>query len=41
MIMSALLVFIFSLKDRKISKTEGVIFLLIFVTYYSYVIYNG
>ena len=41
MIMSALLVFIFSLKDRKISKSEGIIFLMIFVIYYSYVIYNG
>lgn len=41
MIMSALLVFIFSLKDRKISKSEGFVFLMIFVIYYSYVIYNG
>ena len=41
MIASALLVFIFSLKDRKISKSEGFVFLAIFVIYYSYVIYKG
>lgn len=41
MIASALLVFIFSLKDRKISKSEGIVFLMIFVIYYSYVIYKG
>ena len=41
MIVSALLVFIFSLKDRKISKSEGLVFLMIFVIYYSYVIYKG
>ena len=41
MIISALLVFIFSWKDRKISKAEGLAFLMIFVIYYSYVIYNG
>ena len=41
MIVSALLVFIFSLKDRKISKSEGLVFLMIFAIYYSYVIYKG
>jgi cation:H+ antiporter len=41
MIASALLVFIFSLKDRKISKSEGIVFLMIFAIYYSYVIYKG
>ena len=41
MIISALLLFIFSWKDRKIDKTEGIIFLIIFVSYYSYVIYKG
>ncbi len=38
MIISALLLFLFSLNDRKISKKEGAIFLIIFVIYYSYVI---
>ncbi len=41
MIVSALLVFFFSLKDRKISKSEGFVFLMIFAIYYSYVIYKG
>ena len=41
MILSALLLFVFSLKDRKINKAEGTIFLLLFVAYYSYVIYKG
>ena len=41
MIISALLLFIFSWKDRKIKKSEGAIFLLLFVAYYSYVIYKG
>lgn len=41
MILCALLVFIFSWKDRKISKFEGFVFLMIFAIYYSYVIYNG
>lgn len=38
MILSALLLFIFSFNDRKITKVEGFIFLLIFIVYYSYVI---
>ena len=38
MIVSALLLFLFSLNDHKISKKEGTIFLIIFVIYYSYVI---
>lgn len=41
MILSALLLFIFSFKDKKISKKEGIVFLLLFVIYYSYVIYTG
>lgn len=41
MFISALLLFIFSLNDRKISKNEGVVFLIIFLIYYSYVIYRG
>ena len=38
MIISVILLFIFSFNDRKISKNEGVIFLLIFLIYYSYII---
>ena len=41
MIISAFLLFIFSLNDRKISKYEGTVFLMLFITYYSYVIYRG
>ena len=41
MLMSALLLFLFSLEDRKIKKSEGLIFLFIFIVYYSYVIYAG
>ncbi len=38
MLLSAVLLLLFSFKDYKISKKEGLIFLLIFVIYYSYVI---
>ena len=38
MIISVILLFIFSFNDRKISRNEGVIFLLIFLIYYSYII---
>ena len=38
MILAALLMFIFSVDDRKITKREGIIFLLIFIAYYTYVI---
>ncbi len=38
MILSTFFLFIFSFNDRKISKKEGIIFLIAFVTYYSYVI---
>ena len=38
MIAAALLLFLFSLNDHKISKKEGFIFLLAFIVYYSYVI---
>lgn len=40
MIFSALLLFIFSFNDRKISKIEGITFLLTFIIYYSYVIFG-
>ena len=38
MIISTLLLFLFSFNDHKISKKEGIIFLITFVIYYSYVI---
>ena len=41
MLLSALLLFLFSWKDKKISRNEGIIFLIIFVIYYAYVIYAG
>jgi len=41
MLLSALLLFIFSFKDRKINKSEGITFLILFLLYYSYVIYMG
>ena len=40
MIASILLLFLFSLNDRKISTKEGITFLIIFVIYYSYVIFG-
>lgn len=40
MIISAMLLFVFSFNNRKISKKEGIIFLLIFIIYYSYVIFG-
>ena len=41
LLISAMLLFIFSFNDRKITKREGFIFLLIFIVYYGYVIYLG
>lgn len=41
MLLSALLLFVFSFKDKRISKKEGIAFLILFVIYYSYVIYTG
>ncbi len=38
MISSAILLFMFSLKGYKISKSEGLLFLLVFIIYYSYVL---
>ncbi len=40
MLLSVFLLFLFSLGDRKIIKVEGIIFLLIFVSYYSYIIFG-
>jgi cation:H+ antiporter len=39
MILSGLLLFICSFKDYKISRKEGLLFLILFVIYYSYVIF--
>ena len=41
MLLSVILLFIFSIDDRKLTKREGFIFLLIFVIYYGYVIISG
>lgn len=38
MIVAAVLLFAFSLKDRKIDKFEGIIMLVIFIVYYTFVI---
>ena len=38
MLLAALLLFVFGIRDRKIDKKEGIIMLTIFVVYYSYVI---
>ena len=39
MVLSSVLLLLFSFKDRKISKIEGIIFLIIFVVYYTFVIF--
>lgn len=39
MIISAILLFMFSFNDYKISKKEGIIFLILFIVYYGYVIF--
>lgn len=41
MLISSVLLFIFAYKDHKITKKEGLVFLTIFVIYYSYVIVGG
>jgi len=41
LLLSVVLLFAFSVGDRKISKYEGVIFLMIFTAYYSYIILRG
>lgn len=41
MLISSLLLFIFLLGDRKLTRREGIIFLTIFTIYYSYVIISG
>ena len=41
MIISVILLFVFSINDRKITKKEGIIFLMVFLAYYSIIIING
>lgn len=41
MIVSAVLLFIFSRNDRRISRAEGATFLMLFAAYYSYVVVTG
>lgn len=41
MIFAAILLFIVTFKNRKLGRNEGIIMLLIFVVYYSYVIIGG
>ena len=41
MLLSIILLFIFSKNDHKISRIEGIIFLIIFVVYYYFVIVSG
>ena len=41
MLFSVLLLFLFSVNDKKITKKEGLLFLLFFVIYYGTVIING
>ena len=38
MLISAIFLFIFSLNDYKISRREGLLFLILFITYYTYVL---
>ena len=40
MMLAAVLLFMFSFNDYKISKREGIIFLIVFAVYYSYVIFG-
>ena len=39
LLLSAVLLFIFSFNDRKIIRIEGIFMLMIFVGYYSYLIF--
>ena len=40
MIVAAILLFLFSFRNRRIDKFEGIIMLVIFIIYYSYVIFG-
>ncbi len=39
-VISALLVYVFSIGDKKISKKEGIVMLAVFILYYAYIIYE-
>lgn len=39
MITASILLFMFSFKDYKITRKEGILFLILFITYYSYVLF--
>ena len=41
MIVATVLLFLFSYKDRKLDKIEGIVFILVFIIYYAYVIHGG
>ena len=38
MVLSALLLFVFASNDRKVTYVEGIVFLILFIIYYSYVL---
>lgn len=40
MIIASILLFMFSFNDYKISRREGILLLIVFITYYSYVIFS-
>ncbi len=40
MIVAAILLFMFSFNDYKITKKEGLVFILLFIVYYSYVVFG-
>ena len=40
MIASAILLWLFAFRDYKISRKEGIMFLIVFIAYYSYVIFG-
>ena len=41
MLLSVVILFVFSINDKKITRKEGIIFLLCFISYYTIVIING
>ena len=41
LILSALLLFIMTRRDEKITRREGALMLLVFLAYYGYIIYEG
>lgn len=41
MLVSAFLLFVFSINDRQVTRKEGIMFLFIFIAYYTFVIISG